>query len=216
MNQTMNAVEKSIDKNTNKNIEPPFKHYASDWLYEYFDQTTGNTFCLKKLNIEEHLDVFHQWHNQPYVYEFWELNQTKKELMKYLEKLMSEPQVQPVIGYINDEPCAYFEIYWAYYDRIAPYCDATLYDRGYHLLIGSKKFLGKHNTILWLNLVNDFIFKDEPRTQRIVGEPRADNVGILKYLEHTPFVKEKEFDFPHKRAALLVCEKEKFYEEVKL
>lgn len=207
MNQINNTVEI---------IEQPFKTYADEWLYEHQDTTTGNVFRLKKLTIVEHLDQFHQWHNQPYVYEFWELNKTKEELKEYLEKLASEPQVEPVIGYINDEPCAYFEIYWAYYDRIAPYCDATLYDRGYHLLIGNKQYLGLRNTILWLNLVNDFIFKDEPRTQRIVGEPRADNVGILKYVEHTPFVKVKEFDFPHKRAALLECKRERFYREVKL
>ncbi|ACV27452.1 GNAT family N-acetyltransferase [Kangiella koreensis] len=202
--------------NTAEHIEKPFKSYLNEWLYEYTDGKTANTFKLKKLTIEEHLDLFYQWHNQPYVYEFWELNQTKDELKQYLQKLETEPQVEPVIGYINDEPCAYFEIYWAYYDRIAPYCDATLYDRGYHLLIGNKRYLGMNNTILWLNLVNDFIFKDDPRTQRIVGEPRADNVGILKYLEHTPFEKIKEFDFPHKRAALLVCERGQFYKEVNL
>lgn len=207
----MNAIN-----NTAEVIEKPFKTYPSGWLYEYTDVTTANTFKLKKLSIEEHLEVFHDWHNQPYVYEFWELNQTKDELRKYLQKIEAEPQVEPIIGYINDEPCAYFEIYWAYFDRIAPYCDATPYDRGYHLLIGNKNYLGKHNTMIWLNLVNDFIFKDDPRTHRIVGEPRADNAGILKYLAHTPFEKIKEFDFPHKRAALLVCERERFYEEVKL
>lgn len=196
--------------------QAPFKEYPNNVLYRYFDQSSGQQFELRKLDMEQHLDLFHHWHNQKYVYEFWELNQSKEELQDYLTQLFQQDFVEPVIGYIDDTPCAYFEIYWAYYDRIAPYCDATLYDRGYHLLIGDKRFLGHRNTTLWLNLVNDFIFKDEPRTQRIVGEPRADNSGLLKYLEHTSFVKTKEFDFPHKRAALLECYREQFYREVTL
>ena len=194
----------------------PFKEYPNDLLYQYFDPSSGHQFELRKLDMEQHLGLFHHWHNQKYVYEFWELNQSKEELRDYLNKLFQQDFVEPVIGYIDDTPCAYFEIYWAYYDRIAPYCDATPYDRGYHLLIGDKRFLGRHNTTLWLNLVNDFIFKDDPRTERVVGEPRADNVGLLKYLEHTSFVKTKEFDFPHKRAALLECYRDQFYREVKL
>lgn len=194
----------------------PFKEYSGEYLYQYFDHKTGKTFKLKKLDIDQHLDIFHQWHNQKYVSEFWELEGTKDEHKKYLEKLQTQDFIEPVIGYIDDDPCAYFEVYWAYFDRIAPYCDATLYDRGYHLLIGEPRYLGKHNTTLWLNLVNDFIFKDEPQTQRIVGEPRADNKGLLKYLEHTSFKKTKEFDFPHKRAALLECYRDQFYQEVSL
>ena len=194
----------------------PFKHYHNDVLYQYSDKTSGQLFELRKLNLEQHLDIFHQWHNQQYVYEFWELNQSKDELKAYLQNLSQQDFVEPVIGCIDGSPCAYFEVYWAFYDRIAPYCDAKPYDRGYHLLIGEKRFLGRYNTILWLNLVNDFIFKDEPKTQRIVGEPRADNVGLLKYLDHTSFIKTKEFDFPHKRAALLECFRDQFYSEVNL
>ncbi|WP_223670278.1 GNAT family N-acetyltransferase [Kangiella shandongensis] len=198
---------------TPETIETPFKQYPDELLYQYHDAETEQTFELRKLDIKQDLERFHHWHNQQYVYEFWELNQSKEELKNYLVDLESKDFIEPVIGSINGTPCAYFEVYWAYYDRIAPYCDATLFDRGYHLLIGEKQFLGQRNTMLWLNIVNDFIFKDEPRTERIVGEPRADNVAILKYLDHTPFTKKKEFDFPHKRAALLECFRDTFYQE---
>lgn len=194
----------------------PFKQYPKDVLHSYENPNSGQQFEIRKLDIDRHLDIFHRWHNQKYVYEFWELNQSKAELKEYLEQLIAQDHALPAIGYIDGTPCAYFEVYWAFYDRIAPYCDAGLYDRGYHLLIGEKRFLGRNNTILWLNLVNDFIFRDDPRTERIVGEPRADNKGLLKYLEHTNFIKTKEFDFPHKRAALIECYREPFYKEVRL
>lgn len=193
--------------------ESPFKKYPDELLYQFDDNVTGQSYQLKKINIDKDLDLFHQWHNQQYVYEFWELNQSKPELKEYLTDLHNKDFILPVIGYIDGVPCAYFEVYWAFYDRIAPYCDATTYDRGYHVLIGNKDSLGRANTINWLNLVNDFIFQDDPRTQRIVGEPRADNKGLLKYLKHTSFIKVKEFDFPHKRAALLECCRQQFYQD---
>lgn len=209
----MNTMTHSNHNLTNVEQEPPFKNYPDELLYQFDDTVTGQKYQLKKLNINNDLDLFHQWHNQKYVYEFWELNQSKHELKEYLIDLESKDFMLPVIGYIDGIPCAYFEIYWAFYDRIAPYCDATLYDRGYHILIGNKHYLGLANTINWLNLVNDFIFQDEPNTQRIVGEPRADNKGLLKYLDHTSFIKSKEFDFPHKRAALLECYRQQFYQD---
>lgn len=202
---------------SNEIIQPsPFKQYLEERLYRYTDTVCEQEFEIRKLDIEQHLDLFHHWHNQPYVYKFWELNQSKSELRKYLERLTKQAYIEPCIGYINQTPCAYFEIYWAFFDRIAPFCDATLYDRGYHLLIGEKQYLGRHNTTLWLKLVNDFIFKDEAKTKRIVGEPRADNKGLMKYLSQTGFVKTKEFDFPHKRAALIECHRERFYRDFTL
>lgn len=193
--------------------ESPIKEYPDELLYQLDDSVTGQSYQLRKVIIDKDLDLFHQWHNQQYVYEFWELNQSKPELKKYLTDLNNKDFILPVIGYIDNVPCAYFEVYWAFFDRIAPYCDATTYDRGYHILIGNKDSLGRANTINWLNLVNDFIFQDDFRTQRIVGEPRADNKGLLKYLKHTSFIKTKEFDFPHKRAALLECYRQQFYQD---
>jgi RimJ/RimL family protein N-acetyltransferase len=56
-----------------------------------------------------------------------------------------------------------------------------------------------------------YLFLDEPRTQRIVCEPRADNARMIQHLQALGFAKHKEFDFPHKRAALMVLERETFF-----
>ena len=50
-----------------------------------------------------------------------------------------------------------------------------------------------------------------------MGEPRADNKALLKHLATIPaFHNLKEFDFPHKRAALLECTRERFFELIPL
>ncbi|MNP85895.1 N(6)-hydroxylysine O-acetyltransferase [compost metagenome] len=44
----------------------------------------------------------------------------------------------------------------------------------------------------------------------MVAEPRADNAKMIGYMESVGFHKEKEFDFPHKRAALMLLERRAF------
>ncbi len=167
---------------------------------------------FRTIEIERDLDTFHQWHNQPRVADLWELNQSKGSLQKYLERGLNDSHQIPLILELNEESVGYFEVYWATEDRLGPYYDSDPYDRGFHFLIGEERFLGKERTAVALHAICHHLFLDEPRTSRIVAEPRADNQRVIKYVSVVPgwsFV--KEFDFPHKRAALLECERHGFF-----
>lgn len=50
-------------------------------------------------------------------------------------------------------------------------------------------------------------------TEKLMGEPRADNVKLLRYADQMSYEKVKEFDFPHKRAALMRCPRARFFAE---
>ena len=54
----------------------------------------------------------------------------------YLERLQGTSRAQAVLGCFDDEPFAYFEIYWAKEDRIAPYYDAGDYDADWVAVVG--------------------------------------------------------------------------------
>jgi acetyl CoA:N6-hydroxylysine acetyl transferase len=49
-----------------------------------------------------------------------------------------------------------------------------------------------------------------------MGEPRATHRKMLSYCGDAAYETLKEFDFPHKRAALVCCERERFFREVPL
>ncbi|MCO4754450.1 MAG: GNAT family N-acetyltransferase [Bacteriovoracaceae bacterium] len=164
---------------------------------------------------ERDLDLFHKWHNQDFVSEFWELNQSREKLREYFLSLKNSSYQLPLIFEVENTPVGYFEAYWAYDDRIAPYSDPDVYDRGIHLLIGEKSYLKTRIVYDSLMHVSKFLLEDDERTQRVYGEPRADNIAILKLSERLPgWELNKFFNFPHKKAALLECDRTRFFKEL--
>ncbi len=196
------------------NFEHPVRpHCPEGTVYRRFSAAVGKTFEFKVADVERDLEVFHQWHNQPRVSEFWELAKSKDELRDYLEKGLADRHQIPMILFVDGKATGYFEMYWVPEDRLAPFCDHQPWDRGFHFLIGDASFLGFKNTDQALASVVHYLFLDAPRARTIWAEPRADNAKVLKYAEILPaWRKVKEFDFPHKRAALLECTRRRFFE----
>lgn len=189
------------------------KYSANTILYKRYIYSIKKTLSIRVIDILKDLETFHHWHHQPRVANFWELNKSKAELAEYIRTGLADPHQISVIIELDGEAVGYFEIYWTFEDRLAPFYEASPFDRGIHLLIGNTKYLGKENTDAILKSVCHYIFLADPRTERIMGEPRIDNDKILKYLLlFNAWKKIKEFDFPHKRAALVECSRKRFFQ----
>lgn len=181
-------------------------------LYERFAKDVQKNISFRTIKIDEDLKEFHQWQNLSRVAKLWELNFSMERLREYLETAQRDKHLIPLMVEVNGERAGYFEIYWALEDRLGPYYDALPYDRGFHFLIGNNKFLGTQNTKAIVTSLMHFLFQDEPRTQRIVAEPKSDNALVLRYAHLIPGWKIiKEFDFPHKRATLVMASREDFF-----
>ncbi|MFY1018859.1 GNAT family N-acetyltransferase [Ectopseudomonas khazarica] len=185
-------------------------------LYRRFDFRLGSWISLRTLDIEVDLERFNRWQNHPRVAEFWQEQGSLDQHRDYLKRLAADPHVLTMIGCFDDQPFAYFEAYWAKEDRIAPFYAAADYDRGIHMLVGEEDHRGPHKVESWLSALVHYLLLDEPRTQRIVAEPRADNRRMIGHMQRLGFWQEKEFDFPHKRAALMAQSRERFFERCRL
>jgi hypothetical protein len=181
-------------------------------LYRRYNHELDADISIRVIDRKLDLNHFHDWHNQERVALFWELAKSKEELLQYISNSLSDEHQTPVIVLINNEPVGYFEIYWTPEDRLGPIYENHPFDRGFHLLIGNEKFLGFKNTDALLKAVTHYIFLDCKETQKIMGEPRSDNQKLLRYVDTFPaWRRVKIFDFPHKRAWLLECDREKFF-----
>lgn len=185
-------------------------------LYRRFDARLGAWVGLRSLDIETDLARFNRWQNHPRVAAFWQEQGDLAQHRRYLEALAADPRVLTLIGAFDDEPFAYYEAYWAKEDRIAPFYAVDDYDRGIHMLVGEDRHRGPHKVAAWLGALAHYLFLDEPRTRRLVCEPRADNARMIQHLQALGFARLKEFDFPHKRAALMVLEREAFFARCRL
>lgn len=126
---------------------------------------------------------------------------------------MADPHIIPLIGEFNGQPFGYVEVYWVAEDRLSPYYDVQDYDRGIHLLVGEQDFRGPQHFNAWMKAISHYLFLDDVRTQRLVLEPRSDNQRLFNRI--LPFGYEKcfEFNFPHKRSALLMLTRDRFFSE---
>lgn len=185
-------------------------------VYRRFDATLGAWISLRTLDIDEDLERFNRWQNSARVAAFWQEEGDLATHRRYLEELACDPRVLTLIGCFDDQPFAYYEAYWAKEDRIAPFYEVGDYDRGIHMLVGEESHRGPHKVASWLSALTHYLFLDDPRTQRVVAEPRADNARMIGHMQAQGYHKAKEFDFPHKRAALMVQSREVFFERCRL
>jgi acetyl CoA:N6-hydroxylysine acetyl transferase len=170
-------------------------------------------FSLRTIAGEPDLRVFHDWMNDPRVNYYWEEAGTIERHHNYLAELSADPHMLPLLGCVDDRPFCYFEIYWARENRLGPYYDALDHDRGWHVVVGEENCRGRDWVTAWLPSLMHYMFLDDPRTQRIVGEPRIDHTRQLKNLDHAGFARIKHVTLPHKRAVLVRLERERFFSD---
>jgi acetyl CoA:N6-hydroxylysine acetyl transferase len=159
---------------------------------------------------------FTRWMNNPRVNAFWEMAGPQAEQENYLRRQLDSTYCYPVIGCFDDQPFGYFELYWAPEDRIGRHYRWQPFDRGLHMLVGEENWRGAQYIRSWLRGLSHYLYLDEPRTTRIVAEPRFDNQRLFRHLASAGFDTVKEFDFPHKRSRLIMSQRHRFFSEVGL
>lgn len=157
--------------------------------------------------------LLNAWMNQPRVAAIWDEAGPVEHHRAYLDGLIADPHILPLIGLLDGRPFGWFEVYYAVENRLGALYAAADWDRGWHVAIGDEDCRGAAHVSAWLPSLMHFLFLDEPRTRRIVGEPRADHRQQLRNLERSGFAAVGTVDFPHKRAALVMLTRERFFRD---
>lgn len=174
--------------------------------FTYFDLGTGS-------DVSEHLNLFHRWHNQERVNKGWGERGSLEKHRAYVTEVTNDPAVLPVIMSWNGEPMGYAEITYLKENHVAPYVPGGPgeWDRGLHVLVGEEKFRGAKRAVLWHGALIHYCFLVDPRTENVVGEPKADNSSIIKLELNSSMHIATIFDFPYKRSVLACATRERFF-----
>lgn len=137
------------------------------------------TSSLGSMNFHPRdLDLLHSWMNEPRVSAFWGLAGPLEVQESFLTKGLSDRHSFPVIGCWDGKPFGYFEIYWVKEDHLGRHLaskDLNDWDRGFHALIGEQEFRGAHRVRVWLSALVHYCWLADPRTEKVLVEPRIDN-----------------------------------------
>ena len=140
------------------------------------------------------LQLLHKWMNIPRVSAFWGCDGPQSVQEEHLRKNLTSKNSFPVIGYWDDHPFGYFEVYWAKEDILGKYAGdgVSEYDRGIHALVGEQEFRGKHRVVSWLTAFAHWAFIQDYRTNAVVLEPRIDNE---RYVLRSTFLHRAELTY---------------------
>lgn len=197
----------------NGSTHPVRPDHPEGIVFQRYYYHLKRTVTLRVIDIARDLNTFHRWHNEPSVAQMWELEGELSTHRNYLEQQKQDKHAYGVIGEFDGVPFGYFEIYWAAEDRIGPFYEYGLFDKGVHMLVGNLAYRGLPYFDTWGRAVVQYCFMQEPRMESVVGEPRADNHRVLKLNSRVGMQKLFEFDFPHKRSAFILCGRKRFFEQ---
>ncbi|CCG83763.1 protein of unknown function [Taphrina deformans PYCC 5710] len=190
----------------------PLRPAEGTMIYQRFIPSFMESFSLRVASAEADLDTYASWQDSDRVHAFWGERGTRDHHARYLRRQLADPHVLPVLASFGDTAFAYFELYHAKEDAISLFAGAGDYDRGFHALVGHEAYRGPDRVRVWISSVTHYLFLADDRTQRVMLEPRVDNETFIGYLLKAGYVIEKEFNFPHKRSALVSITREKFFE----
>jgi hypothetical protein len=183
-------------------------------VYSRYIPFLDELFSLVALDYRnpDHLNLFHTWQNDPRVAQGWKETGTLDEHREYLRRQDEDPHTLTVLGHFNDTPFSYYEVFWAKEDNVGAHYSSGNFDRGRHTLVGNDAFRGPHRVMAWWPSMIHYCFLDDHRTENIIGEPMSTNDKVLTYDYTFGLHQDQLIDLPHKRASLVKCTRERFFQ----
>ncbi len=158
---------------------------------------------------DDHADLLHGWMNQPHVVPWWVVDRSRAGVRAYLEAQLALTHLEPWVASIDGTPFGYVETYAAAADPLADHYPALPGDRGWHVLVGPPDLLGTGLARLLGRVVIARLFAD-PAADRVVCEPDARNVRMIRLCLHLGLLPLAVLELPDKRALLLGCTRSEY------
>lgn len=156
------------------------------------------------------IDILHTWMQLPHIAPFWKLNVSRDRFAGYLDRTLHADNKRVFLVYVDDLPVAYLMAYSIFQDPVKDYYEAKSGDLGMHLLIGPREFLNKDDGLMLIRAMTAFLM-EKYECGRIIGEPDVRNRIVIPILKRIGGERFGTITMPHKKAALMIGERNNFY-----
>ncbi|RDB27544.1 Purine-cytosine permease fcyB [Hypsizygus marmoreus] len=204
-------------------LRPP-KPRGGEVLYRRYCVAVGQTLEFVAFDLDgqagpdgisQHMAAFHRWHNDERVNSAWGERGSLETHRQYIEGLLKDPGVLPLMMSWDGELMGYVEMVWVKENHVAQYYPPDTpvgeWDRAIHVLVGEEKFLGGGRSEIWLRSLTHYAFLADPRTERALGEPKESNIVVVKVGSSAGYHRHTIIDFPYKRSELMLSPRERFF-----
>ncbi|KAF9218910.1 hypothetical protein BS17DRAFT_790491 [Gyrodon lividus] len=163
--------------------------------------------------VSPHLEAFHRWQNDERVNQGWNERGTFEQHKQYVKGVFEDPAVVPIMMSWDGELMGYAELVHVKENHVATYVPdgAKDWDRGLHVLTGEERFRGWERAQAWFRSIHHYLFLADSRTERVIGEPKAENAAIIQVSLDATMHIETLFDFPYKRSVVTCLPRERFF-----
>lgn len=102
----------------------PLKPVPGSLIYSRYIPHLKETFSMIALDYqdERHVELFHNWQNDPRVSQGWNLTGTLAQHKDYLREAHEDPHRIAILARFEETEFAYFEVYWAKVALSPPVC----------------------------------------------------------------------------------------------
>ncbi|EIT84229.1 IucA/IucC protein [Fictibacillus macauensis ZFHKF-1] len=173
----------------------------------------SDVFTFRAVDLERDEEVLYEWMQQDHIAPFWKLNVEKPLFKKWLHNSVTSEKKDVYIGTYHGAPACYLIAYDVQGDEIANYYPYEAGDLGMHLLIGPRAYLNKEDGLSLIRAMILFLFHHYG-AKRIIGEPDVRNRLVIPILKKIGGEVQGRITLPHKKASLLIGEREAVFEQV--
>ncbi|ASK29215.1 siderophore synthetase [Chryseobacterium sp. T16E-39] len=179
-------------------------------LRRYFEKEDV-TITMRPINLDEDLEMLHEWFNREHAVKVWQMNWPIDELETYYRLMLPNDEGHSYIILSNDEPSCNIEVYWPCKDIVGDYYDVLPTDYGTHQFIAPTDPKKKYVSPSTQSMV-DYVFA-QPQVGKMVGEGSVDSRASMMNKAHVGFKVDKVIEMPHKTANLNFCYREWYWEK---
>jgi len=173
-------------------------------------------YSIQLFQLDEKINLLHQWVNLPYARRFWQMQGTLKDLYLFYYEVLTTGSSLPFWLFHKNEPLTFFEMYEVRKSPLDGKYDTLAGDYGFHILMAPPRDLLKaasgipQISVLILKAIIQFAF-GFTCIQRLVCEPDIQNINANRLAVQAGFTFHKQVEVDQKLANLYIYPSSDFH-----